>query len=400
MKVINDPIYGLIVIPSELIFRIIEHPYFQRLRRIKQLSMSSMVYPGALHTRFNHAIGCMYLMNTAINTLKIKNVNISDNEKEAVMIAILLHDIGHGPFSHSLENYILNISHENISVILMKKLNEEFEGKLDLAIKIFENKYHRKFLYQLISSQLDIDRIDYLKRDSYFTGVSEGVINSDRLITMLNVHNDELVIEQKAIYSVEKFLIARKIMYWQVYYHKTVLATESMISNIFKRAKYLSKNKKNISISENLNYFLENNINENNFGLKEWEYFTKLDDFDLDFSIKKWQNNEDKILSELCENLINRELFKVEISNKPFSNDYTNNIKKIIKENKNEEYISYFFGKEEIKNTFYNDKEDPIKFINSKNELRNFLEISNETSIPKFNYEIEIKNYIYYPKKI
>ena len=263
LKILNDPIYGFIQIPNSLIFDIIEHPYFQRLRRITQMGFSNLVYPGANHTRFHHAIGCMHLMQKAINVLRFKQVEISDEEKNALCLAILLHDIGHGAFSHALENSIVSgISHEGVSLKFMKKLNEEFDGELDLAIEIFEGKNPRKFLYQLISSQLDIDRLDYLKRDSFYTGVTEGNISSDRLIAMMNVKDDQLVIEQKGIYSVEKFIIARRLMYWQVYLHKTGLVAENILVNVLKRAKELAEKGTNLFCSSALKYFLYNQISE------------------------------------------------------------------------------------------------------------------------------------------
>jgi len=282
LKILNDPIYGFIQIPNSLIFDIIEHPYFQRLRRISQMGFSSLVYPGANHTRFHHALGCIHLMQKAVRVLRIKQIEISKEEENALCIAILLHDIGHGAFSHALEHSIANgISHEEISLKFMKKLNNEFDGELDLAIEIFEGNYHRNFLYQLISSQLDIDRLDYLKRDSFYTGVTEGNISSDRLIVMMNVKDDELVIEQKGIYSVEKFLIARRLMYWQVYLHKTGLVAENILVNVLKRAKELAEEKVDLFCSSALRYFLYNQISTNNFTEETLEMFSKLDDYDF-----------------------------------------------------------------------------------------------------------------------
>ncbi len=287
LKIINDPIYGFITIPSELIFDLIEHPYFQRLRRITQMGLSHLVFPGAQHTRFMHALGCMHLMQNAIQTLKLKGIKITDKEAESTLIAILLHDIGHGPFSHALENSIIEgFNHERLSFEIMDKLNEEFNGKLSLAIKIFKGQYHKDFLHQLIAGQLDIDRLDYLKRDSFYTGVAEGNINSERIIAMLNVKDNQLVVEEKGIYSIEKFLISRRLMYWQVYLHKTGLGAEILLINILKRAKELGKSNVDVSSNNDLDFFLEpnNTININKDNLIE--KFTKLDDYNIISAIK------------------------------------------------------------------------------------------------------------------
>ena len=319
LKILNDPIYGFIQIPNTLIFDIIEHPYFQRLRRITQMGFTNLVYPGANHTRFHHAIGCIHLMQKAIRVLRFKQVAISDEEENALYIAILLHDIGHGAFSHALEHSIVHgISHEEISLKFMKKLNIEFDEKLTLAIKIFEGNYPRKFLCQLISSQLDIDRLDYLKRDSFYTGVTEGNISSDRLIAMMNVKDDGLVIEEKGIYSVEKFLIARRLMYWQVYLHKTGLVAENMLVFVLKRAKELAEDGVLLYASAALQYFLNNKISEANFDNQTLEMFSKLDDYDILSAIKEWANHEDKVLSILSKMIIDRKLLRIEIQKNKF----------------------------------------------------------------------------------
>ncbi len=314
-KIINDPVHGFLTIPSDFIFDLIEHPYFQRLRRISQLGMTSYVYPGATHTRFQHTIGALYLMTQAIESLCFKNINITPEEENAVYNAILLHDIGHGPFSHALEESLIKgISHEQISKILMDKLNQEFEGKLNIAIEIFNNKYHKKFLHQLVSGQLDMDRLDYIKRDSFYTGVTEGTIGIDRIIKMLNVSHGSLVVEKKGIYSIEKFLIARRFMYWQVYFHKTVIAAEYLLVNILIRAKEVAKTDKNLFSTPALAYFMFNNINASNLeeNLSEIvKHFNDLDDSDILASAKEWSNHEDFILSALSSNLINRKLNKV-----------------------------------------------------------------------------------------
>lgn len=317
-KIINDPVYGFINIPSELVFDLISHPYFQRLRYIKQLGMTHLVYPGALHTRFHHAIGAMHLMSLAIEVLKGKGQEITAEEEEAATIAILLHDIGHGPFSHALEHSLVNeIKHEDISMMMMEKLNEEFDGKLTLAIKIFKGDYAKSFLPQLVSSQLDLDRMDYLNRDSFFTGVSEGVISFDRIIKMFNVQDHQLVIEEKGIYSIEKFLIARRLMYWQVYLHKAVVAGEMLLVKILERAKYLSTHAEVLFATPALQHFLQHQVTEEAFFSTNEHLlqFSKLDDQDIFTSVKVWVDHPDQILSQLCSMLTQRNLYKVEISN-------------------------------------------------------------------------------------
>lgn len=321
-KIINDPVHGFITIPDDLIFDLIEHPFFQRLRRIKQLGLSHLVYPGANHTRFNHAIGAMHLMLEAIDVLRSKNVEITEEERLGACIAILLHDIGHGPFSHTLEHSILkSIHHEEVSLLFMERLNAEFDGKLTLGIAIFSNTYHKVFLHQLVSGQLDMDRLDYLQRDSYFTGVSEGVVGSDRIIAMLNVSDNKLVIEEKGIYSIENFIGARRIMYWQVYMHKTVVSSEFMLTSILKRAKYLYKQGVDLFASPSLKIFLKEDVpfkafQENPAML---ENFALIDDSDISTSIKVWQSSEDPILAKLCTDIASRQLFKTIISREPFS---------------------------------------------------------------------------------
>lgn len=325
-KIINDPVYGFINIPGDFIFDLIEHPWFQRLRNIKQLGLTSFVYPGANHSRFQHGLGSLHLMEMAIATLRSKGVAISEAEEEATLVAILLHDIGHGPFSHALENSIINgITHEDISLLLMRKLNERYNGKLDLAIEIFRGTYPRKFLHELISSQMDMDRLDYLRRDSFFTGVIEGSVGSDRIISMLNVVDDSLVIDEKGIYSLEKFLIARRLMYWQVYMHKTVLSSESLLVKILKRAKELALEGCDLYATPSLRFFLYNKIGisdltgEDNFtpGLVAAN-FTRLDDTDVLVSAKYWADNSDKALSDLSVRLLRRDLLAIELQNEPF----------------------------------------------------------------------------------
>jgi len=315
-KIINDPVYGFISIPSGFIFDLIQHPYFQRLRYIKQVSMTHLVYPGALHTRFQHALGAMHLMALALETLRGKGIAISAEEEEAALAAILLHDIGHGPFSHSLEHTLVEgVSHELLSSLMMDELNEATMGRLDLAIEIFNNRYPRRFLYQLVAGQLDIDRMDYLSRDSFFTGVAEGVISFDRIIKMLNVIDNELVVEQKGIYSVEKFLIARRLMYWQVYLHKTVISAEQMLLKILQRAKELYGAGHSLFATPALEHFLRNKVTRQNFteDALHLVHFSQLDDTDIWSAVKTWAHHSDRILQRLCSRLIARSLYHTEL---------------------------------------------------------------------------------------
>lgn len=326
-KIINDPVYGFITIPDEFIFDLIEHPYVQRLRRIKQLGMTHLVYPGALHTRFHHVIGAMHLMTLAVETIRRKGHEITSEEERAVLIAILLHDMGHGPFSHALEYDIVNnVSHEHLSLQFIEALKKEFPENVDdlnRALLIFSNKFQKKFLHQLVSSQLDMDRLDYLTRDSFFTGVSEGIVGTERIIGMLNVHNDQLVVDEKGIYSIEKFLVARRVMYWQVYLHKTVVSGEFMLINCIRRARKLAKEGVELFGSPSLLFFLKNTITLDDFRTnpKVLEHFANLDDNDITGALKVWQSHDDKVLSYLSKSLINRKLHKIEISKEPFSPD-------------------------------------------------------------------------------
>lgn len=317
LKIINDPVHGFIKIPHEILFDIIEHPYFQRLRRISQTGLLNLIFPGATHTRFHHAIGAMHLMFTALETLKQKGVKISEDEEKGAMLAILMHDIGHGPFSHALESMLMDDwHHENLSLLLMNRLNDEYEGQLSTAIEMFQGKYHRKFFNQLISSQLDVDRLDYLNRDSFFTGVSEGNINTQRIISMMNVCKEELVIDAKGVYSIENFLTARMFMYWQVYYHKTSALAEFILVKILERAKYLASKGVDLPATENLRYFL--NREKSAATDEDVERFTELDDNDVIQAMKAWQKSEDFILSYWCKCVIQRNLPKTIISSHPF----------------------------------------------------------------------------------
>ena len=401
LKILNDPIYGFIRIPNSLIFDIIEHPSFQRLRRVSQMGLSNLVYPGANHTRFHHALGCLHLMQKTVSILRVKGINISEEEENALYIAILLHDIGHGAFSHALEHSIVTgITHEEISLKYMHKLNNEFNGQLDLAIAVFTRKYHRVFLHQLISSQLDMDRLDYLKRDSFYTGVAEGNISSDRLIAMINVVNNELVIEKKGIYSVEKFLIARRLMYWQVYLHKTSIVAEHMLVKVLMRAKELAEKKVELFCTSSLHFFLYNKINKDNFNDIVLGFFSKLDDYDILSAIKEWVNHSDKILSNLCGMIVNRDLLKIEMFDKEVSAKYalemTMNF--MTELNLSEEEAAYFVFKGEISNQAYNENQ-PIKIVNKRGNLEDIVKASDQLNLQALSKPV-IKYFICYPKKM
>lgn len=403
-KIFNDPIYGFVSIPYGIVFDLIEHKYFQRLRRIRQLGMTSFVYPGALHTRFHHALGAMYLMTQAIETLRNKGIDITSKEAEGVTLAILLHDIGHGPFSHALEHSLVdNVPHEKISTLFMEQLNKEFKGKLNTAIEIFNDKYPKKFLHQLVSSQLDMDRLDYLKRDSFFTGVSEGIISSDRIIAMLNVEKDTLAVEEKGIYSVEKFIVARRLMYWQVYYHKTTVAAEQLLVVILKRAKYLSRKGMELFATPALQYFLKNSFTLDNFKKSKevLETFARLDDFDIQTSIKVWEDCEDKVLSKLCINFNERHLFKVKLQNKEFSKSSIYKIKaevqKVYKLTKEE--VEYFVIADTISNNAYNPASDKISILYKNGTLVDITKASDQLNLQVLSTTIQ-KHFICYPKEI
>jgi HD superfamily phosphohydrolase len=400
LKIFNDPIYGFITIPNSLIFNLIEHKYFQRLRRITQMGLSYLVYPGAHHTRFHHAIGCMHLMQKSVNVLRFKGVVISEDEENALYIAILLHDIGHGPFSHAMEHSIVNgVSHEFISLRFMEQLNIEFNGSLTLAIKIFNGNYERPFLCQLISSQLDMDRADYLKRDSFYTGVAEGNINSERLITMFNVVDDNLVIEEKGIYSAEKFLVARRFMYWQVYLHKTALVAEQLLTRVLKRAKELTSNGVELNASKALSYFLKNEITSDDFNSNTLETFARLDDNDIISAMKEWQYHEDFVLSNLCEMIINRDLLKIKVKNKPIKKELLQkHIQKLIKKyGINEQEASYFVFIDDISNQAYNSNLQQIYILQKTGKVVDISKASDQFSIKALSKPVT-KYYICYPK--
>jgi HD superfamily phosphohydrolase len=403
-KIFNDPIYGFINIPGDLIFDIIEHPYFQRLRRIKQLGLTDLVYPGALHTRFHHALGAMHLMGLALANLKSKGHEISNEELEAAQIAVLLHDIGHGPFSHTLEHTLLHgVSHERLSSFIMGTLNTEFGGALDLAIKIFSNNYKRKFFHQLVSGQLDIDRMDYLQRDCFFTGVSEGTIGADRIIKMLDIVDDQLVVEEKGIYSVENFLSARRLMYWQVYLHKATVSAEKMMSGIIERAKYLSQNGEQVFGSNALKLFLVENIDFGHFQKKS-QYinaFCSLDDYDIWGAIKIWVDHKDPILSFLSKELLNRKLFQIQLSNKPFDTKTLNSISSSLckKFNLEKKDLSYFLMKGTISNAAYIQKGEIINILSKKGKV---IDVAKASDLPNIKAISKIvkKHYLCWPKNV
>ena len=401
-KILNDPIYGFTNISNALIFDLIEHPYFQRLRRISQLGLTYLVYPGAYHTRFHHALGAMHLMQRAISTLRSKGHEITSEEQQAVLIAILLHDVGHGPFSHALEHSIVSgINHEDISMLIMDKLNEEFKGKLSLAIKIFKNKYPKAFLYQLISSQLDVDRLDYLKRDSFYSGVSEGIINSDRIISMLNVSNGNLVVDAKAIYSIEKFIIARRLMYWQVYLHKTVLSAEFSLVEALKRAKTLIKKGIKIFSTSALKEFLINDHSLENFNSnsKLLDLFCQLDDIDIMSSIKEWAKHPDTVLSVLSRKIIERKLLKIELQDNKFDTSYIDKIKEKVAKNYSidAENCSHLVFTNQIDNKAYNPKKDKINLLYKDGKIMDIAEAADQLNISVLGQTVT-KHFLCYPK--
>ncbi|MDQ3393850.1 MAG: HD domain-containing protein [Bacteroidota bacterium] len=401
-KIFNDPVYGFVTIPTELVFDIIEHPYFQRLRRIKQLGLTDMVYPGALHTRFHHAIGALHLMQLTLDNLRAKGHHIDKNEYEATLIAILLHDIGHGPFSHALENSLLpDLPHEKLSYLIMGQLNKVFHGALSLCMKIFDNSYERKFFHQLVSSQLDIDRLDYLKRDSFFTGVSEGTIGANRIIKMLDIKDDQVVVEEKGIYSVENFLSARRLMYWQVYLHKTTVSCEKMLIQVIRRAKFLAQKGINVFASQNLKIFLEKEIYFKDFNEQEvlLKAFCNLDDFDIWASIKTWALHEDKILSSLSNMILERKLFKIKLSNtKPLQSELQSLKKQVMDSyqlNKNE--INFFFVHGSMSNSAYIAKGQKINILTKSGMV---LDIAKASDLPNIKAMSKIvrKYYLCWPK--
>ena len=402
LKIFNDPIYGFITIPNTLIYDLIQHRYFQRLRRISQMGMTYLVYPGAHHTRFHHAIGCMHIMQKAVQTLRFKGVDISDEEENALYVAILLHDIGHGPYSHAMEKSIVEeVHHEELSLLFMKELNTEFNGQLDLAIQVFKGDYHRKFMLQLISSQLDMDRMDYLRRDSFYSGVAEGNINSERLIQMMNVQDDYLVIEEKGIYSVEKFLVARRLMYWQAYLHKTGVVAELILTKILKRAKELTQKGIILNCSQSLHFFLNNKISLDDFNKSILEKFALLDDYDVMGAIKEWQFHNDFVLSSLSKMILNRDLLKIQmVDDKPnkesllaYKNIFMN------MHQLSEKEVNYFVFKGKIKNQAYNKDDEPIRILKKDRTVEDVVEASDQLNLKALSKPVT-KYFICFPKVV
>jgi HD superfamily phosphohydrolase len=400
-KLFNDPVYGFITIPDEILFDVIEHPFMQRLRRIMQLGLSHLVYPGALHTRFHHVLGATHLMSMAISTIRRKGHEITPEEERAVLLAILLHDIGHGPFSHALEYDIVNnVSHEKISGYFIQELAKEFGSDLERAFLIFQNTYSKPFLHQLVSSQLDMDRLDYLNRDSFYSGVSEGIIGSDRLIDMLTVSDGNLVMEEKGIYSIEKFIVSRRLMYWQVYLHKTVVAAEHMLIHALRRAKELTQQGETLFASPPLAYFLQNNVSENDFENNPTVLanFALLDDYDILGAMKIWQHCSDRVLSLLSSGLVNRNLFKIEISKEPYSEDRISLEKEIIKSTYKleDDELKYFVYTDILSNKAYNEHKQNINLLMKSGEIIDLSKASDNLNISALAQPVE-KYFICYP---
>jgi uncharacterized protein len=406
-KIINDPVFGFINLQSELVFDLIEHPYMQRLRRIKQLGLSFFVYPGANHSRFEHALGASHLMRQAISVLRLKGHEITDEEADAVTIAILLHDIGHAPFSHVLENTLVEIPHETISLLMMNELNRQFDGQLKLAIEIFNNRYKKQFLHQLVASQLDMDRLDYLSRDSFFTGVAEGIVGIDRIIKMLTVWNDQLAVDYKGIYSIEKFLIARRLMYWQVYLHKTVVSAEFLLINVLKRARELWAKGEKLFTTPTLKVFLDNHFLHNDFsqnisvsGKKVLDWYALLDDNDILSSVKEWQSHSDPVLSRLSQNLINRKLFRVKLTDKPASKKFQEKmLRKITEQITRDKLLSpYLLMTGEITNSAYNRHTENIKILLKNGKVKDMGKAS-DINLSVLTKTVR-KYFVCYPKEL
>ncbi|MGE0077576.1 MAG: HD domain-containing protein [Bacteroidales bacterium] len=406
-KIVNDPVHGFININYPLIFDLIEHPLFQRLRNIKQLGLSYLVYPGATHSRLQHALGAMYLLDMAIDTLKSKGLHITTEEAEAACAAILLHDIGHGPFSHALEYSIANgVSHETISRCFMEQINNELSGRLNLAIEIFDDKYPKRFLHQLISGQLDMDRMDYIKRDSFFSGVTEGAIGSDRIIKMLNVVNDDLVVEAKGIYSIEKFLIARRLMYWQVYLHKTVVAAEQTLIKMLKRAKELAKDNAEIYASPALQYFLKNDVTNDKFiastvNNDALSNFSRLDDSDIMMAAKIWMDHPDAVLSKLAQMITNRKLLSVSLKNSPFDpieiKELTSKLKAVMPNLS--DHADYFVFSNSVSIKAYQPGNESINILYNNGQLVDIADASDMLNARALSNEVK-KYFACYPKEL
>ncbi len=404
LKIFNDPVYGFINIPFPSVFDILEHPWFQRLRYIKQLGLTHLVYPGALHTRFHHALGAMHLVVLAMDTLKAKGHPISDLEEKATVMAILMHDIGHGPFSHALESTLVeNLHHEQLSLMFMQKLKKLQPETIELAIEIFCNTYSKKFLHQLVSGQLDMDRLDYLNRDSFFTGVSEGVVSSDRIIKTLNVSDDNLVTDEKGIYSLEKFIIARRLMYWQVYLHKTVISAEKLLIAILQRAREIALDGQQVFATPPLKKFLTTRIFFNDFTQNPQllDEFALLDDFDIFSSIKVWCAHPDKILSVLCQKLVYRRLFKVELQKQPFTQAYVDQISQQVCQyyGLSQEESRYFVLRGVTENNAYDPGVGNIWIMQKDGSVSDIAEISDQLNIRVLSKPVK-KYYICYPKEV
>jgi uncharacterized protein len=408
-KILNDPVYGFIDMPVGINLEIVEHPWFQRLRHIRQLGLTFMVYPGALHTRFQHTLGSYFLIMRAVDEIRKKGLEISAAEEEALGSAILLHDIGHGPFSHALEFSLLEgVSHELISQAIMQSLNKKYNGKLNLAIQIFQNKYQRGFLHQLISSQLDVDRIDYLKRDSFFSGVSEGAIGTERIIKMLTVHNDKLVVEAKGIYSIEQFLIARRLMYWQVYLHKTVLVAEQMLIQIIKRARQLILSGEKVFTTPALGFFMSHSLTADEFvsdkpvsdGKTAIELFNEIDDNDILTCVKVWQSSPDKVLSNLSRMLMERRLLKIDMQRTPFDwKDVEKKMKEVTAGMKiTPDEAAYFVFTETATNSAYSSDDERINILYKNGELQDIAEASDMLNLSVLSKNV-VKYFFCYPKK-
>lgn len=402
-KIVNDPVHGFIELPKGTLLNLIDSPAFQRLRRIKQLGLSSLVYPGAVHTRFNHALGAMHLMRQALDVLRRKKISISKKEYRAALIAILMHDIGHGPFSHALE-YILipGMHHEEMSLALMHYLNKRFKGKLSLAIDIFEGKYERTFLHQLVSSQLDMDRMDYLMRDSFFTGVVEGIVGSDRIIKILNVSDDQLVCENKGIYSLEKFILARRLMYWQVYLHKAAMAAERMLVHILGRARELVESGVPLDMPPNLAYFFQTNISHQQLTDEVLERFISLDDNDIEFAVKSWQYAKDRVLSDLCRRLLSRKLLKVHLQTEPFDPAYVAELRSRYQEQTkmSEEEVSYYVFDGKVANQpYFENSKEPIMIWFKDGTLKDLASATDLKNIHALAEPV-VKYYLCLPEEV
>lgn len=398
-KIINDPVFGFINIPSDFLYNLIRHPFLQRLNRIKQLGLASFVYSGAQHTRLHHSIGAMYLMNEAISNLRSKGHEITQSEASGALACILLHDVGHGPFSHVLEHTIGEIHHEEISLLLMKELNKEYNGAFDECISIFKDEHPKRYLHQLVSGQLDVDRLDYLRRDSFFTGVTEGNIGSARIIKMLDLRDEKLVVESKGIYSIENYLMARRLMYWQVYLHKTAVAAEKMLISTLKRAKELSMSGVKLFAPPSLTYFLENIIDKDTFytDTQALDHFVRLDDNDIWCSLKVWMNHNDKVLSLLSTAIINRNLFKIEISSVPHNEErLQQKLQEYIKEfGLNEDEARYFASYSTISTNMYNEEDDSISILYNDGNIKDISEASDMLNIELLSKRVE-KHYFSY----